>query len=304
MVYESFFDTKLLQAKTDLGRENRIPSLLMRIGAKAMDQAMGMSDYTHGFTALLDINTGSNTNIDINMDTNTNINTKINTSEFPVQNWLIWHLHDCLAEQIGSEQLGRYMGCLARAAWDNEDKFGHICYFLPFLAYYESRWNERKGYGELVILAKKTAKSCLSEEGLKENKAVLGSFMAAMAQCYEEMTEEAYDQREVFADFLKSFTKTFQERWKLQTKGCSQDSVLAAYAIIKGIRLGILHYELYGKTAKEILTAMEAEGFILKDGAVCLGEETEENSYERAMQSMMAYGEYIKLRKERPYYGI
>lgn len=298
MVYESFFDTKLLQAKTGLGRENRIPSLLMRIGAKAMDQAMGMSYYTHGFTALLDINTGSNTNIDINMDAN------INTSEFPAQNWLIWHLHDCLAEQIGTEQLGRYIYCLARAAWDNEDKFDHICYILPFLAYYESRWNERKGYGELVILAKKTANRCLSEEGLKASKACLGSLMAAMVQCYEEMTEEAYDQREVFADFLQSFTKTFHESWKLQMEGCSQDSVLAAYAIIKGIRLGILHYELYGETAKEILTVMEAEGFILKDGAVCLREETEENSYERAMQSMMAYGEYIKLRKERPYYGI
>jgi hypothetical protein len=66
--------------------------------------------------------------------------------------------------------------------------------------------------------------------------------------------------------------------------------------------LGILRKEEYGSIAKTILMVNEAEGFVFSQDGFRWRQE--HMGLKETMYTMMAYGEYERLRKERPYYGV
>lgn len=269
MVYENFFEREWQQAAIGLKKEDAASRILMAVGANA---AGWQSEELIGSAML-----------DFDLD----------------ETMLIWHLHDSLVKITGETQLRDIVWRLAEKAKAKE--IMDVYYILPFLSYFETRWNDRKGYGDFVLLAAAAGEQYNPQKLISAGQLEqLGDFMAAAAECYEEMTEEAYDQRELFAGFLRDSAAAYSriDDWEED----AVESAMIAYALLKGIRSGILHREMYGKTAKKILLTAETKGFICSGGRVRLAQK--ENNKKKVLACMLAYSEYKKLKKEYPYYGL
>lgn len=270
MVYENFFKSEWQQVKICPNKEDGGSRLLMAVGANAAVQ--------RGEELIC------GEMLDFDLD----------------ETLLIWHLHDSLSKKMSEKQLRNTIWRLAEKA--EAKNIENVYYILPFLSYFETRWNDQKGYGDLVILAAAIGEQNNPQKLIAGGQLEqLGDFMAAAAECYEEMTEEAYDQRELFADFLRNCAVSYRMAEYLDREG-TLESVMIAYALLKGIRLGVLCKDVYGEIAKRILLAAETEGFICSQGRVRL--KHEEGNKKKVLACMLAYSEYLKLRKEYSYYGI
>ena len=211
--------------------------------------------------------------------------------EAPDTLWQVWRLHESLKVKWGSAGLGQLMKAVNGLACKKAEA-GEILEILPFRAYYETYWNGRTGYSRLCEQVSALQVPYFpGKAGSDEQAEQFGKYMAAMADGYELMEEEAYDQREPFACRLQEGAVVCKRQWK---GGLSfrPEEAMTAYGLFKGVRLQILEHELYGPIAKAILLTGKAldvmgDGRELKDLFVRLAGE-----------------EYEKLKKERPYYEI
>ena len=176
----------------------------------------------------------------------------------------------------------------------------------PFYMEYENRFNERKNYSDIMnqfnqartlLYDEKTGlyyhaydeykdrKWADPETGLSPNFWLrsIGWYLMALVDCYELASEEIYEVKARFGELLREAvhgilkyqdeeSKLFfqlpalpdQEGNYLETSG----SLMVAYAVLKGCRLGALLEEKYAERGKEIYNAvLEQNIYQAEDGA-------------------------------------
>ena len=176
----------------------------------------------------------------------------------------------------------------------------------PFYMEYENRFNERKNYSDIMnqfnqartlLYDEKTGlyyhaydeykdrKWADPETGLSPNFWLrsIGWYLMALVDCYELASEEIYEVKARFGELLREAvhgilkyqdkeSKLFfqlpalpdQEGNYLETSG----SLMVAYAVLKGCRLGALLEEKYAERGKEIYDAvLEQNIYQAEDGA-------------------------------------
>lgn len=191
----------------------------------------------------------------------------------------------------------------------------------PFWVYYETKWNKRKRYGDIISQLMKSRTICDNEEEIRKISIdQWGELLTSMIDCYELMTEEAYDQRDAFLLSLKRGIQ-YISRYMVEEKGlfinplftCVEGeeelsgNLLIAYTLLKASRLRLLTKKSYIKVAITLLTVIESKYFTFSHNQFYLpnaNEKTKENDIRQCFSCMMAYSEYLKIRKEEKILGI
>lgn len=232
---------------------------------------------------------------------------------------------------------------------------------LPYYLLYERNFNQGKGYSDIVNQFQ-NARSFLYDEnmhlyyhaydekkeifwadketGLSPNfwSRALGWYLMALADCYEIMPEEETKYREVLAALLLEVVDGVL-RYQDEESGLfyqltalpkaegnyleTSASVMIAYSVLKGVRLGILPEKVYRPKGEEILMAVELQMFCLSSGklkltGMCKGaglgpadnprrngtveyylaEEVVSDEQKGCGAAMMAYSEWLRLKNE------
>lgn len=234
---------------------------------------------------------------------------------------------------------------------------------MPYYLTYETLFHKGDGYKDIIRQFHNAREFLFDEEkrlyyhaydekkqmfwadkdtGLSENfwSRAIGWFLMAIADCYEIYPEEEYESRNMLAQLLKEAVDgilKYQNResglfYQLTALADMEGnyletsaSLMFAYSILKGVRMGILEEGAYRGKGEEILIGVETRMFSVRSGRIHLGgmckgaglgpennlfrdgsasyylsEEVVEDEQKGAGAAMMAYSEWLKLIKERP----
>lgn len=180
------------------------------------------------------------------------------------------------------------------------------------------------------------------ETGLSKNfwSRAMGWYVMALADCLELFPEKEKECRKRLAELLVETVDgllCYQDKesglfYQLTELGGTKGnyletsaSIMFAYGILKGVRLGILDEKVYRGKGEEILIGIETKMFSLKDGrlqltGICKGaglgpsenrfrdgsveyylkEEIVKDEQKGVGAAMMVYGEWLLLKKEKP----
>ncbi|MCM1262930.1 MAG: glycoside hydrolase family 88 protein [Butyrivibrio sp.] len=159
----------------------------------------------------------------------------------------------------------------------------------PFYAEYETKYDKKAKYGDIIKLFEQ-AESRLETAGNPVDQFSL--YMAALIDSLSVMSFEIYEKYRQIQDMFKSALKKLADRRDTDKeafaiKGADNAvNAMAAYAIIKACRLGIVLKEKYAPLGMEIVES--------------LNNNTEEifKDTRAAGAFISAYGQYLQFKKE------
>ncbi|MCM1046904.1 MAG: glycoside hydrolase family 88 protein [Clostridiales bacterium] len=159
----------------------------------------------------------------------------------------------------------------------------------PFYTEYETRYDKKAKYGDIIKQFEK-AESQLEAEGNPVDQFSL--YMAALIDSLSVMSFEIYEKYRQIQDMFKSALKKLveerdNEKEVFSIKGADNVvNAMAAYAIIKACRLGIVLKEKYAPLGMEIVESLNNNAEeIFKDTRA-------------AGAYISAYGQYLMFKKE------
>lgn len=169
--------------------------------------------------------------------------------------------------------------------------------FMPFYMEYETKYDKKEKYGDIIRQFENAQKLLYDEEKglccrayveegktrrMEENGCAFAAsarYLAALADTMDCMSVEIYEQYRKLQDMFKQVLKGVLN-CRAQGNG-EGDNVLIGYCILKACRMGILLKEKYVDTGMEIVKKM-----------------TETESAETTATSVMAYAQYLLTESE------
>lgn len=199
-------------------------------------------------------------------------------------------------DRTGDEKYKKAIENVMQRLSGHLDKISNECmaaeelYMLqPFYTEYETRYDKKAKYGDIIKQFEK-AESQLEAEGNPVDQ--LSLYMTALIDSLSVMSFEIYEKYRQIQDMFKSALKKLvdrrdNEKETFSIKGADNAvNALAAYAIIKACRLGIILQEKYAPLGMEIIES-------LNDNLEELFKDTR-----TAGIFISAYGQYLLFKKE------
>lgn len=157
---------------------------------------------------------------------------------------------------------------------------------MPFYMEYETKYEKKEKYSDIVGQFESAEKLLQNE---KRDLKSMSWYLGALIDTMDNMSFEIYEQYRALQD---AFKRTLKE--VLDTSLEEAESVMIGYCIIKACRMGILLKEKYAAIGMKIIENLAAKDFLnqkaLPDDAEGVG------------MFLMAYGQYLQLKKEMDEY--
>lgn len=153
---------------------------------------------------------------------------------------------------------------------------------LPFYMEYETKYEKKEKYGDIIQQFENAEK--LLDNGKKELKS-LAWYLMALIDTMDNMSFEIYEQYRALQD---AFKRAFKDALDISAE--TRESVMIGYCIIKACRMGILLKEKYAALGMKMIENPEEKDF--------LNQKRLPDDAEEVGMFLMAYGQYLQLKKE------
>ena len=180
-------------------------------------------------------------------------------------------------EETGEERFARAIEACVRESRTKgaEAQIEYLQRTLPLCMEYEMKRGRMEHVSDVVDLYRKT-RSALHEGEPR----VRARHLASVAQSMELVSEQLYEHYRALVDLFREGVKSL-----LPCCGGADELAFMAYALLKGIRMGVLDEERYLPSAKQMLGMLEKT--IAGAGEDCMG------------AVMMAYAEGLRTAQHR-----